>query len=119
MRFLVDQDVYAATTRFLESLEHDVLRVAQIGCAQAADTELLRIAQERERIFVKRDRDFGALVFVSGLGAGVIYLRLTPSTLKATHEELGRVLASYGEDELQKAFVVVEPGRYRFRRLVQ
>jgi predicted nuclease of predicted toxin-antitoxin system len=119
VKFLVDQDVYAATARFLENLGHDVLRAAQIGCAQAADIELLRIAQERERIFVTRDRDFGGLVFVSGLGAGVIYLRLLPSTLESTHKELGRVLASYEETELASAFVVVEPGRHRFRRLGQ
>jgi predicted nuclease of predicted toxin-antitoxin system len=73
VRFLVDHDVYAATARFLVNLGHDVLRVAQIGCAQAADAELLRIAQERKRIFVARDRDFGGLVFVSGLRTGVIF----------------------------------------------
>jgi predicted nuclease of predicted toxin-antitoxin system len=117
VRFLVDHDVYSATARFLESLGHDVLRVGQIGCAQASDTELLRVAQKRERIFVARDRDFGGLVFVRGLGAGVIYLWLLPSTLRSAHEELGRVLSSYQEDELGKAFVVVEPGRHRFRRL--
>jgi len=35
MNFLLDQDVYAATQRFLSSLGHDALPVAQIGLAQA------------------------------------------------------------------------------------
>lgn len=117
MKFLLDQDVYATTLRFLSDLGHDVVSASQIGCAQADDTDLLRIAQEQGRIFVTRDRDFGGLVFVKGLGTGVIYLRVLPSTQKAVHQELERVLKSYSEDQLRQAFVVVEPGRYRFRKL--
>jgi len=118
MRFLLDQDVYAATARFLGGLGHDVVPVAQIGLSQADDSDLLRIAQEQNRIFVTRDRDFGGLVFVKGLGAGVVYLRILPSTQNVVHQELARVLRSYSEDELMRAFIVVEPGRHRFRKLI-
>ena len=83
MKFLTDQDVYATTVRFLSGLGHDVVTAAQLGLAQAADAELLRVAQEQGRIFVTRDRDFGGLVFVQGGGAGVIYLRMMPSTQNA------------------------------------
>jgi predicted nuclease of predicted toxin-antitoxin system len=117
MKFLLDQDVYATTMRFLRDLGHDVVSVAQIGLSQADDSDLLKKAQEQSRIFVTRDRDFGGLVFVSGLGAGVIYLRLLPSTQNAVHQELERVLKSYSEDDLRAAFVVVEPGRHRFREI--
>ncbi len=117
MKFLLDQDVYAATARFLKSLGHDVITAAEIGYSQAADSDLLRIAQEQKRIFITRDRDFGNLVFVKGLGAGVIYLRLLPSTLQLVHKELETVLLSYSDDVLKKAFVVVEHTRHRFRKL--
>jgi predicted nuclease of predicted toxin-antitoxin system len=117
MRFLLDQDVYAATARFLADLGHDVVQVGRIGLSQATDEELLAVAQEQGRIFVTRDRDFGALVFVKVLGAGVLYLRMLPSTQDSVHDELGQVLRSYSVEELQKAFVVVEAGVHRFRRL--
>jgi predicted nuclease of predicted toxin-antitoxin system len=117
MKFLLDQDVYAATARFLSELGHDVVPVAQIGYSQADDSDLLRTAQEQGRVFVTRDRDFGGLVFVKGLRAGVIYLRILPSTQNAVHKEFERVLKSYREDEIMRAFVVIEPGRHRFRRL--
>ena len=42
MRFLLDQDVYALTARFLRSLGHDVIAVAQIGHAGTDDSDLLR-----------------------------------------------------------------------------
>ena len=51
------------TIRFLIGLGHDVVSVAQLGLARAEDSELLRVAQQEGRIFVTRDRDFGALVF--------------------------------------------------------
>jgi len=57
------------------------------------------------------------LVFVERLSKGVLYLRISPETLAATHEELKRVLGTYSEAELTTAFVVVEPGRHRFRTL--
>ena len=117
MRFLLDQDIYAITARFLDGLGHDIIPVAQIGLSQADDSDLLKKAQELDRIFVTRDRDFGGLVFVEGLDASVIYLRMLPSTQNAVHDELERVLNSYTEDELKSAFVVVEPGRHRFRTL--
>jgi predicted nuclease of predicted toxin-antitoxin system len=117
MKFLADQDVYAITIAFLSGLGHDVVRAAQLGLAQAEDSELLRVAHEQGRIFVTRDRDFGALVFVQGSGPGVIYLRILPSTQYAVHAELERVLTLYSEQELQASFVVIEPGRHRMRKL--
>jgi predicted nuclease of predicted toxin-antitoxin system len=119
MKFLLDQDVYASTARFLHDLGHDVVPVAQIGLSQTGDEELLRIAQEQNRIFVTRDRDFGNLVFVKALGAGVLYLRILPSTQNAVHSELERVLETYTERELAAAFIVIEPGGYRIRRLAR
>lgn len=64
MKFLTDQDVYAATSRFLSGLGRDVATVAALGRAQAADADLLRVAQSEGRVFVTRDRDYGNLVFV-------------------------------------------------------
>ncbi len=68
-------------------------------------------------MLVTRDRDFGALVFARELRVGVIYLRIGPGSMSLIHQELERVLASYSEDELKGAFIVVEPNRHRFRKI--
>ena len=117
MKLLLDQDVYAATARFLLGLGHDVVPVADMGLSRAQDQESLRVAREQNRILVTRDRDFGNLVFVRELGAGVVYLRILPSTQNAVHAELERVLSLHAEAELAQAFVVVEAGGHRIRRL--
>ena len=117
MKFLLDQDVYEATARFLRDLGHDVVTASRIGCSHASDSELLATAQEQERVLITRDRDFGGLVFLHHLGSGVIYLRISPSTADAGHDQLQSVLSSYSPEQLREAFVIVEPGRYRYRRL--
>ena len=117
MKFLLDQDVYTSTARFLREMGHDVIRAGEVGLSRAADDELLRTAQENGRILVTRDRDYGNLVFAGGMGGGVIYLRVLPSTQVVVHEELKRVLERHEEADLRSAFVVVEPGWHRIRRL--
>jgi len=117
MRFLLDQDVFLGTARYLRLLGHDVVRTAEIGLSAESDEGVLERAHLESRIFVTRDRDFGALVFVRFLGAGVLYLRMPPSEQDAVHAELARVLSLYSETELASAFVVVEAKGHRFRRL--
>jgi predicted nuclease of predicted toxin-antitoxin system len=119
MKLLLDQDVYKITLKFLRNKGFDVLTVADIGCSRESDEKLLITAGEQNRIFITRDRDFGNLVFVKKLGAGVIYLRMLPGTIDEVHQELNRVLSVYSEEEFTKAFVVVESGRHRFRRLMR
>lgn len=116
MKFLIDQDVYAVTIKFLIDAGHNVVIVSEIGLAQASDEEILRVAQSENRILITRDRDYGNLVFVRALGTGVIYLRVLPKTVNVVHNELARVIQTYSEVELTGAFVVVEPDGHRFRK---
>lgn len=117
MRLLLDQDIYDATARFLIGLGTDVLRVSEIGMATASDEENLKKAIELGRIFVTRDRDYGNLVFVREIHCGVLYLRILPSTMMEVHRELERILRLYDERKLMSAFLVVESGRHRFRKI--
>lgn len=97
MKLLLDQDVYELTARFLIGLNHDVVRVAEIGMGRASDEENLQKAIELNRIFVTRDRDYGNLVFVKEIRSGVLYLRILPSNTNDIHAELERVLTMYEE----------------------
>jgi len=117
MKFLLDQDVYALTERFLREQGYDVVTAAELGLSRAHDIDLLKTAGEQKRIFVTRDRDYGNLVFVHSAGSGVIYLRILPSTIHDVHTELKKVLETYSETELAKSFVVVEENRHRIRKI--
>lgn len=117
MKLLLDQDVYLITSEFLKNIGQDVILVSEIGHAKSSDQELLTIAQNTGRIFITRDRDFGELIFLKKCSVGVIYLRILPSTMQSVHNELEKVLLGYKENDLKNGFVVVEPGRHRFRKL--
>jgi len=58
MKLLLDQDVYAVTGQYLKSLNHDVLRAAEIGLAHSSDEEILRWSRQEGRILITRDKDF-------------------------------------------------------------
>ena len=117
MKLFLDHDVYASTAVALRDAGHDVVVAGDVGLGRASDTDLLLHAHRDGRVLLTRDRDYGSLVFAGGLSAGVIYLRLTPATLDAVHDELRRVLDRNTQDDLLHAFVVVEAGRHRYRHL--
>ncbi|HIQ01044.1 MAG TPA: hypothetical protein EYH30_02765 [Anaerolineales bacterium] len=45
------------------------------------------------------------------------WLRITPTPVEGVHRELGRLVREYAEEQLRELFCVVEPNRYRIRRL--
>ena len=118
MRLLTDQDVYKITVEQLRAWGHDVVTAKELGMQRAIDRDLLKKAIETGRLFLTRDKDFGALVFLEeSLHTGVLLLRITPSTVEDVHRELSRLFLEHPEDELKHLFCVVEPHRHRIRRL--
>ena len=117
MRLLADQDVYSRTVEYVRTLGHDLATVAELDLSTATDLAVLNAAITDQRILVTRDRDFGSLVFANAMRGGVIYLRTSPATLNAVHDELKRVLSNYQESELLRALIVIEPGRHRLRKV--
>lgn len=71
---------------------------------------------QETRVLVTRDKDYGALVFLSVQEThGVILLRMKPTTSDAVHEELKKFLSVHAQLDLHNRFVVIEPGRHRIR----
>jgi predicted nuclease of predicted toxin-antitoxin system len=116
MRFLTDQDVYFSTMALLREWGNDVITAKELNMSRASDEKLLLKAKELKRIFITRDKDFGALVFLKEINNGVILLRMAPSTIDETHKELKYLLSEHTEEELSKYFSVVEPNRHRIRK---
>jgi predicted nucleic acid-binding protein len=90
MRFLTDHDVYQITIDFLVDHGHEVVRVKDVGLAQA----LLRCIEN----------------------AGVILLRCGPTIINNTYNEFERFLDIHKDKSFKDCFVVIEPNRHRIRR---
>jgi predicted nuclease of predicted toxin-antitoxin system len=119
MRILTDQDVYKVTIDKLKELGHDVVTAKDLNLQKASDQDLLNTARETNRLLLTRDKNFGALLFLKEekITTGVILLRGSPKTLKKLHQELQKLMQEHSEDELKCSFCVMEPTRYRIRRL--
>lgn len=117
MRFLTDHDVYQITIDFLIDLGHEVIRVKDVGLAQALDEEILQYACTKGLVVVTMDKDFGALVFLRCIeNGGVILLRCGPTIINNAHNEFKRFLDIHKDKSLKDCFVVIEPNRHRIRR---
>lgn len=118
MRILTDQDIYQMTIEWLKENGHNVVTAKDLGMQRSSDEELLIKAKAMNRLFLTRDKDFGALVFLKTKpSAGVILMRLSPTSLVEGHKELKRVFEEHKEEELREFFCVVEPDRHRIRHL--
>ena len=118
VKFLLDQDVYALTERFLSDAGYDISTAREIGMSRASDEEILQVAQKQQRILITRDRDYGNLVFIKSAGSGVIYLRVLLTNINAIHEQLIKVIETYSEEQLSQSFIVVEANGHRIRKIL-
>ena len=118
MKLLIDHDVYKITIDFLKQQGHDIITAKELGLHTASDEELLEKAKTFDRLLITRDKDFGMLVFLKKeLCSGVICLKVTPSMIRDVHDELLKILEKYTENDLKTSFCVIEPYRYRIRRI--
>ncbi len=80
MRFLADENIPALTLDLLGKQGVDIVSILAVGKA-LMDRDVLRAANEQDRILVTFDKDFGDLVFGSKMETrGVVLLRFMPTS---------------------------------------
>ena len=119
MRFLVDNALSPRLAEGLRAAGHDAVHVRDLGLAAAADTEILALAADQDRMVVSEDTDFGTLLALrSESKPSFILFRHQPDrTASALLELLLATLPEVGADVVAGAVVVIEPRRVRVRRL--
>ena len=58
MRFLIDNQLPGALSKFLASRDCDCIHVIDVGLGQASDHEIWRYACEHDRTVITKDEDF-------------------------------------------------------------
>jgi predicted nuclease of predicted toxin-antitoxin system len=83
----------------------------------ANDFEVLQKAIHENRLLLTEDKNFGEWVFAHGsVLLGVIFLRY-PSFFRQSMSRMACELVNKQGSELIGKFTVVEPGRFRMRRM--
>ena len=114
MKFLFDQSADFRLIAHLRQLGHDVTAISRDYSHSLADTEVLAIARDEQRILVVADRDFGELIFHQGLAhTGVIFFRLPGAPLQTKIERLDAVLVDHADELSRGEFLVVNPNQIR------
>lgn len=115
MIFLADEGVDKPIVDLLRSSGFDVHYILETHRG-SLDEEVLRIANEENRILITQDKDFGELVYrMHQVHHGVVLIRLgtTPAPEKA--RIVNYVLLEYGT-KLTYAFTVIQANAVRIRQ---
>lgn len=117
IKFLLDENLSRSTKSFLTGLGYDVKNVNDYRMPGCADTDILRRAALENRVVITHDLDFGNLLNYPVYYTGVIILRLSDQTPKATNSVLGSFLKKIERKSLINSLVIVSEDRYRIRPL--
>lgn len=116
MKIVADEDVESIIVHWLREQQHDVVWMAE--CAPASsDHQVLRLAQDQQRIVITADLDFGDMVVRKRLAAsGVILLRYRVQQPQQ-RMNLFRTQWLAIAPRAVGNFIVVTDGRMRVRRI--
>lgn len=111
---LVDVGVGQAVTDWLRGAGYDVAAVRDVDPSMADDAILAWAARE-QRLVLTMDKDFGELVYLSGiLHAGVLLLRLEDERSDEKVRVVREIFTRFAE-QLGGHFSVYQNGRLRIR----
>ena len=115
LKFLVDVGVSIKVERWLINHGYDTKSVRDIN-PQMLDEEILRIAVSEKRMVITMDKDFGELVYNSGLPhTGVLLLRLEEAASEEKVKVIENILGKYSNNLLNK-FCVFKDEKLRIRK---
>jgi predicted nuclease of predicted toxin-antitoxin system len=94
-----------------------VRHVSEVGLHGATDNTIFQWAQIDRSIVITYDEDFAdARMYPAGSHAGVVRLRVWPTTIENTESALARVFESVRDEDLQGSLVIVDAVKIRVRR---
>jgi predicted nuclease of predicted toxin-antitoxin system len=115
LKFLVDVGVSKKVERWLIDNGYNIKSVRDIN-PKMIDKEILKIAVSEGRMVITMDKDFGELVYNSGLPhAGVLLLRLEGARSDEKVKIIEEILEKY-LDKLLNNFCVFKDGQLRIRK---
>jgi predicted nuclease of predicted toxin-antitoxin system len=116
MRFLADENFPWLTVKKLCEQGHDVIWIKTL-CPGSSDEQVIRLAQQQQRVLLTFDKDFGELVFRKGQGGshGVVLFRIPLLSAEQVTQMIVLTLNSRSDWEGQ--FSVVKETHIRIRPL--
>jgi predicted nuclease of predicted toxin-antitoxin system len=119
---ILDENIPPPIAGFLRSRRSawDVRHVRDVGLRGSADSTIFQWAQQHNAIVITFDEDFAdTRMYPAGTHAGVIRLRVWPTTIEQIEAALDRLLNSIEDDRLPGSLIIIDGHRIRIRRAAQ
>lgn len=116
---LLDQNVPRAIATWLRARRSHwtIYHTSEVALSGRPDEELFAWAQHRQALIVTFDEDFAdQRTFPIGFHAGIIRLRVWPTTIEETQGALERLLAEIPDADLRRALIIIDRHAIRVRR---
>jgi len=114
LKFLVDVGVSKKVEKWLAENGYDVKAVRDLN-PKAKDSEILHLAVAESRMVITMDKDFGELVYNSGMKhSGVLILRLEDANGAQKIEIVKKILSEYA-GKIPNKFCVFQNERLRIK----
>jgi predicted nuclease of predicted toxin-antitoxin system len=116
---LLDQNIPRAIAHWLNARrpEWTVYHTSDVALSGRPDEEIFSWAQQRQAMILIVDEDFAdQRSFPIGSHAGIIRLRVWPTTIEEIQDALERLLGEVPDEELARALVIVDRETIRIRR---
>jgi predicted nuclease of predicted toxin-antitoxin system len=119
LRILFDQNIPPVECESVRKRKPhwEVRHVNHVGLQGATDDTIFQWAQRDLSIIFTFDEDFAdARMYPVGSHAGVVRLRVWPTTIENTETALARLFDSVGEEDLHGSLVIIDEAKIRVRR---
>lgn len=119
LSILLDQNVPRVIAPWLQTRRPHwtVSHTSDVGLSGQPDDVVFAWAQQRQSLIMTFDEDFtDQRAFPLGSHAGIIRLRIWPTTIEETQRALDRLLAEVPDAELARALVIIDREAIRIRR---
>lgn len=118
MKILIDMCLPPAWASVLNSAGHEAKHWSDVGARNAQDIEILEWARQREYIIFTHDLDFGTLLALTkAVGPSVIQVRTQDVTPEHLSSSVIHALATYKENLLSGALMVIDETKQRITLL--
>lgn len=118
MRLLLDQGTPRSTAKLLTDAGFDAVHTADLGLAEADDTEIIEAARDDDRVVITLDSDFHTILAITrATKPSVIRLRIQGLNADDLSLLVQYVLSRCADDLINGAMISVTEIQVRIRRL--
>ncbi|MBN1997003.1 DUF5615 family PIN-like protein [candidate division KSB1 bacterium] len=120
IKILLDQNIPAPFLLWLQNILHEKVKVYStrtLGMDRMSDYEIFEYGQKNGMIIMTYDEDFQNPQMIPHIpGYGVVRLNTYPTGLHHTKEAILRLLELYPVDRWEKASIIVDQHKIRYRK---